>query len=204
MPMRTPSIGRFTVFLIDNDQGTLDTLSSLLRSVGYSTKAYTALEAYLDEHDPSVHGCTVLDLSTPGLNGLDVQQELAKRGIDRPIILLGGNGSFLASAEAFKAGAMDFLIKPVQEARFLSAIKTAVKRDSNRLHCEAIAKRVNKFTPRERLVVALVIRGMLDKHVAAALGIREKSVTANRCRAMKKLGVKSVAELVRMTGKIPI
>ena len=199
MPMRTTSAGRFTVFLIDNDQGTLDTLSSLLRSVGYTTKAYTALKAYLDEHDPSVHGCTVLDLSTRG-----VQQELAKRGIDRPIILLGGKGSFLASAEAFKAGAIDFLIKPVQEAEFLSAIKTALKRDSNRLHCEAIAKRVNKFTPRERLVVALVIRGMLDKHVAAALGIREKSVTANRCRAMKKLGVKSVAELVRMTGKIPI
>ena len=133
-----PTAARVTVFLIDDDQSALDALGCLLRSAGYATNAYTSLKAFLDEDDPSVHGCAVLDL--PGLNALDVQQELANTGIDRPLIFLGSNGSVPASVEAFKAGAVDFLIKPVQAADLLRAIKTAVKRDSNRLHLDAIVK----------------------------------------------------------------
>lgn len=197
--MRTTSPGRFTVFLIVDDQGRLDTLNSLLRAVGYETKAYSAPQVFLDEHDPAVHGCTLLDLSMPGLNGLDVQQELVRRGIDRPIIFLTGSESVSASVEAFKA---DFLIKPAKEAELLSAIRTAVKRDSERLHSYAVAKRVDTLTPRERLVLALVVRGVLNKNIAAALRIREKSIEVNRSRAMKKLGAKNVSELVRMTSKL--
>jgi FixJ family two-component response regulator len=200
--MRTTSPGRFTVFLIDDDQSRLDTLNSLLRAVGYETKAYTAPQAFLDEHDPAVHGCTLLELSVPGLNGLDVQQELARRGIDRPIIFLTGSESVSASVEAFKARAIDFLIKPAKEAELLSAIRTAVKRDSERLHSYAVAKRVDTLTPRERLVLALVVRGVLNKNIAAQLGVREKSIEVNRSRAMKKLGAKNVSELVRMTSKL--
>jgi len=198
--MRTTSPGRFTVFLIDDDQGRLDTLNSLLRAVGYETKAYTAPQPFLDEHDPAVHGCTLLDLS--GLNGLDLQQELVRRGIDRPIIFLTGSDSVLARAEAFKAGAIDFLIKPAKEAELLSAIRAAVKRDSERLHSYAVAKRVDTLTPRERQVLALVVRGVSNKNIAVALGIREKSIEVNRSRAMKKLGAKNVSELVRMTSKL--
>jgi FixJ family two-component response regulator len=197
--MRTTSPGRFTVFLIVDDQGRLDTLNSLLRAVGYETKAYSAPQAFLDEHDPAVHGCTLLDLSMPGLNGLDVQQELVRRGIDRPIIFLTGSESVSASVEAFKA---DFLIKPAKEAELLSAIRTAVKRDSERLHSNAVAKRVDTLTPRERLVLALFVRGVLNKNIAAELGVREKSIEVNRSRAMKKLGAKNVSELVRMTSKL--
>ena len=200
--MRTTSPGRFRVFLIVDDQGRLDTLNSLLRAVGYETKAYTAPQAFLDEHDPAVHGCMLLDLSMPGLNGLDVQQELVRRGIDRPIIFLTGSESVSASAEAFKAGAIDFLIKPAKEAELLSAIRTAVKRDSERLHSYAVAKRVDALTPRERLVLALVVRGVLNKNIAAELGVTEKSIEVNRSRAMKKLGAKNVSELVRMTSKL--
>jgi FixJ family two-component response regulator len=197
--MRTTSPGRFTVFLIVDDQGRLDTLNSLLRAVGYETKAYSAPQVFLDEHDPAVHGCTLLDLSMPGLNGLDVQQELVRRGIDRPIIFLTGSESVSASVEAFKA---DFLIKPAKEAELLSAIRTAVKRDSERLHSNAVAKRVDTLTPRERLVLALFVRGVLNKNIAAELGVREKSIEVNRSRAMKKLGAKNVSELVRMTSKL--
>lgn len=197
--MRTTSPGRFTVFLIVDDQGRLDTLNSLLRAVGYETKAYSAPQVFLDEHDPAVHGCTLLDLSMPGLNGLDVQQELVRRGIDRPIIFLTGSESVSASVEAFKA---DFLIKPAKEAELLSAIRTAVKRDSERLHSYAVAKRVDTLTPRERLVLALFVRGVLNKNIAAELGVREKSIEVNRSRAMKKLGAKNVSELVRMTSKL--
>jgi FixJ family two-component response regulator len=197
--MRTTSPGRFTVFLIVDDQGRLDTLNSLLRAVGYETKAYSAPQVFLEEHDPAVHGCTLLDLSMPGLNGLDVQQELVRRGIDRPIIFLTGSESVSASVEAFKA---DFLIKPAKEAELLSAIRTAVKRDSERLHSNAVAKRVDTLTPRERLVLALFVRGVLNKNIAAELGVREKSIEVNRSRAMKKLGAKNVSELVRMTSKL--
>ena len=200
--MRTTSPGRFTVFLIDDDQGRRDTLNSLLRAVGYDTKAYTAPQPFLDEHDPAVHGCTLLDLSMPGLNGLDVQQELARRGIDRPIIFLAGSESVSARVEAFKAGAIDFLIKPAKEAELLSAIRTAMKRDSERLHLYAIAKRVDTLTPRERQVLALVVRGVSNKNIAAALGVRETSIEVNRARGMKKLGAKNVSELVRMTSKL--
>ena len=197
--MRTTSPGRFTVFLIDDDQGTLDSLNSLLRAVGYETKAYTAPQPFLDEHDPAVHGCTLLDLSITGLNGLDVQQELVRRGIDRPIIFLTESDSVLARVEAFKAGAIDFLIKPANKAELLSAIRTAVKRDSERLHAYAVAKRVDTLTPRERQVLALVVRGVSNKNIAAALGVREKSIEVNRSRAMKKLAAKNVSELARMT-----
>jgi FixJ family two-component response regulator len=200
--MRRTSSGRFTVFLIDDDQGTLDTLNSLLRAVGYETKVYTAPQPFIDEHDPAVHGCTLLDLSMPGLNGLDVQQELVRRGIDRPIIFLTESDSVLARVEAFKAGAIDFLIKPVKEAELLSAIRAAVKRDSERLHSYAVAKRVDTLTPRERQVLALVVRGVSNKNIAAALGVREKCIEVNRSRAMKKLGAKNVSELVRMTKKL--
>ena len=138
----------------------------------------------------------------PGLNGLDVQQELARRGIDRPIIFLTGSETVLARMEAFKAGAIDFLIKPAKEAELLSAIRTAMKRDSERLHLYAIAKRVDMLTPRERQVLALVVRGVSNKNIAAALGVRETSIEVNRARGMKKLGAKNVSELVRMTSKL--
>jgi len=200
--MRTTCPGRFTVFLIDDDQGRLDTLNSLLRTIGYETKAYTAQQAFLDEHDPAVHGCTLLDLSMPGMNGLDVQQEFVRRGIDRPIIFLTGSESVPESVEAFKAGAIDFLIKPAKEAELLSAIRTAVKRDSERLHSYAVAKRVDTLTPRERQVLALVVRRVLNRNIAAELGVTEKTIEVNRSRAMKKLGAKNVSELVRMTSKL--
>jgi FixJ family two-component response regulator len=138
----------------------------------------------------------------PGLNGLDVQKELVRRGIDRPIIFLAGGESVPASVEALKAGAVDFLIKPAKEAELLSAIRTAVKRDSNRLHSYAVAGRVDTLTPRERVVLALVVRGMLNKNIAAELGVEEKTIEVNRTRAMKKLGAKNVPELARMASKL--
>lgn len=196
-----PTAARVTVFLVDDDQSALDTLGSLLRSVGYTTKAYSAPKAFLDEHDPSVHGCVVLHLAMT-LNGFDVQQELAKRGIDRPIIFLTGKESLPASVEASKTGAVDLLIKPDKETKLLDAVKTAVKRDSDRLHSLAIARRVDRLSRRERQVLALIVRGMSNKKIAAALGIPEISVTVNRERAMKKMGSKNVADIVRMTSNM--
>ena len=123
----------FRVFIIDDDQGILDALNRFLRTAGYETKAYSSPQAFLEEHDPSMPGCVVLDLSMPRMNGLAVQRELVTRGTERPIIFLSGRGTVPASVEAMKAGAVDFLPKPLKGDELLSAIKVAEERDLVRL-----------------------------------------------------------------------
>jgi len=192
----------FTVYILDDDQSTLDSLSGFFRSLGYKTKPYAAAKAFFDEQDPSTHGCVLLDQSMPGINGLNVHQELLARGIERPIIFLTGNDSGPTIVEAFKGGAVDFLIKPAQEGELLRAIKIAAKRDSDRLHNLAIARRFETLTRREKEVLALVVRGASNKDIAADLGIVLTTVKVHRERGVKKMGAKNVADLVRMTRKI--
>ena len=196
----------FTVFIIDDDQGVLDVLSEFLRSEGYKTKAYSSPQTFLDEHDPSMPGCAVLDLSMPRKNGLDVQHELVTRGIERPLIFLSGRGTVPASVEAMKAGAVDFLPKPFKDDELLNAIKVAEERDSVRLQRaaerKAITKLIDKLTPREKEVMELVVRGHMNKNIAALLGTAERTIKEHRGRVMRKLGISSVAELVRLTSKV--
>ena len=123
------ALSDFTVFMIDDDQGVLDALSALVQEAGYETKAYTSPRAFLDEHDPSMPGCVVLDLSMPRMNGLEFQRELVTRGIEPPVIFLSGRGTVPASVEAMKAGAVDFLPKPCKGDELLNAIKVAEERD---------------------------------------------------------------------------
>jgi FixJ family two-component response regulator len=197
---------KFTIFLLDDDQGVLHALTTLVRAHGYRSKPYSSPQRFLDEHDASVPGCVLLDLSMPAMNGLDVQRELVTRGIERPIIFLTGFGTVPVSVEAMKAGAVDFLPKPVKDDDLLGAIKLAEKRDRNRLQKaaerKAIGKLINKLTPREREVMDLVVRGTLNKNIAFAMGTVEKTAKVHRGRAMKKMGVSSVAELVRMVSKV--
>jgi FixJ family two-component response regulator len=200
------TLPEFAVFIIDDDQGVLDALSRFLQAAGYDTKAYSSPQAFLDEHDPSMPGCVVLDLSMPRMNGLDVQHELVMRGIERPIIFLSGRGTVSASVEAMKAGAVDFLPKPFKDDELLSAIKVAEERDRVRLQRDAgrkaASKLIDKLTPREKEVMELVVRGHLNKNIAALIGTGEKTVKVHRGRVMRKLGISSVAELVRLTSKV--
>jgi len=196
----------FRVFIIDDDQGILDALNRFLRTAGYETKAYSSPQAFLEEHDPSMPGCVVLDLSMPRMNGLAVQRELVTRGTERPIIFLSGRGTVPASVEAMKAGAVDFLPKPFKGAELLNAIKVAEERDLVRLQRaaerKAAGKLIDKLTPREKEVMELVVQGHLNKNIAALIGTTEKTVKAHRGRVMHKIGVRSVAELVRLTSKV--
>ena len=196
----------FTVFVIDDDQGVLGALSRFLRTAGYETKAYSSPQAFLEEHDPSMPGCVVLDLSMPRMNGLAVQRELVTRGSERPVIFLSGRGTVPASVEAMKAGAVDFLPKPLKGDELLSAIKVAEERDLVRLQRaaerKAAGKLIDKLTPREKEVMELVVQGHLNKNIAALIGTTEKTVKAHRGRVMHKIGVRSVAELVRLTSKV--
>jgi FixJ family two-component response regulator len=170
----------FTVFIIDDDQGMLDALIRFLRTAGYETKAYSSPQAFLDEHDPSMPGCVVLDLSMPRVTGLAVQRELVTRRIERPIIFLSGRGTIPTSVEAMKAGAVDFLPKPFKGDDLLNAIKIAEERDRVRLQRaverKAASKLIDKLSPREKEVMELVVQGHLNKNIAALIGTVEKTV----------------------------
>ena len=196
----------FTVFIIDDDQSLLGAVVRFLRTAGYETKAYSSPQAFLDEHDPSLPGCVVLDLSMPRVNGLAVQRELVTREIERPIIFLSGRGTIPASVEAMKSGAVDFLSKPFKGDDLLSAIKVAEERDRDRLQRaaerKAVSKLIDTLTERQKEVMELVVRGHLNKNIAALIGTTEKTVKVHRGRVMKKMGVRSVAELVRLTSKV--
>lgn len=198
----------FTVYLVDDDTGVRNGLSRLLRARGYDVRPYSSPREFLQHHDPATPGCAVLDVAMPGLDGLGLQQALAAGGSHRPIIFITGKGDVPTSVRAMKAGALDFLTKPVKEADLLEAILRAKKRDAeHRLvssELESIQAKVNTLTPREREVLVHVVAGRLNKQIAGDLGTVEKTIKVHRSRMMEKLGVRSVADLVRMVEKARI
>jgi len=193
----------FIVFLIDDDPAILKALGRLLRAAGYQTKAYQSAETFLNEHDASIPGCAVLDHAMPGLNGSDVQEALARQGIHRPVIFLTGRGTIAESVKAMRAGAVDYLAKPVDKVELLSAIRSAEERDKTQRDVDArsaiVRQKLAKLTPRERETLKLVTKGLLNKQIASVMGVTEKTIKVHRMRVFKKMGARSLAELVRMT-----
>jgi FixJ family two-component response regulator len=195
----------FTVFLIDDDPGVLRSLDRLLQAAGYETKPYQSAEAFLNEHDASIPGCAVLDHAMPGLSGLDLQEALARQGIHRPVIFLTGQGTIPESVKAMRAGAVDYLTKPVDNVELLSAIRLAEERDKTRRAADArnaiVRQRLAKLTRRERETLKLVTEGLLNKQIAGVMGVTEKTIKVHRMRVFKKMGARNLAELVRMTAE---
>jgi FixJ family two-component response regulator len=198
----------FTVFIVDDDAGVLKALSRLLRAKGYDPRPYTSPQEFLAHHDATVPGCAVLDLAMPGLDGIQLQEALAARGSHRPVIFITGKGNVPTSVRAMKAGAIDFLTKPVNDEDLLEAIGRAEAQDSRarQLHAElvSIQARISTLTPREREVLTHVVAGRLNKQIAGDLGTVEKTIKVHRSRLMQKLGVRTVADLVRMAEKAGI
>ncbi|MET4478889.1 response regulator [Bradyrhizobium sp. F1.13.3] len=198
----------FTIFLVDDDTRVLNALSRLLRARNFSLKAFTSAPMFLAEHDGSVPGCAILDVSMPGLNGLELQQTLTAAGSQRPIIFLTAKGDIPTSVRAMRAGAIDFLTKPVKETELLTAIARAEKQDAATraaiVEIDEIKVRLAMLTPREREVLTQVVAGRLNKQIAGDLGTAEKTIKVHRGRVMMKLGVRSVADLVRLTEKARI
>jgi FixJ family two-component response regulator len=198
----------FTTYLVDDDPGVLKSLARLIRTAGYDSRSYATAREFLDAHDPSIPGCVVLDLPMPELDGLEVQQQLSLARIDRPVIFITGRGDIAASVQAMKAGAIDFLIKPLKSAELLTAISRAQQRDTAAR--QAITERESaqalmvRLTSRERQVLQHVIAGRLNKQIAATLGTTEKTIKVHRGRMMAKLGVHSVADLVRLAERAGI
>jgi FixJ family two-component response regulator len=198
----------FTVYLVDDDAGVRKGLSRLLRARGYDVRPYSSPREFLQQHDPAAPGCAVLDVAMPDLDGLGLQQALTAGGSHRPVIFITGKGDVPTSVRAMKAGALDFLTKPVREADLLEALLRARKRDAeHRLlssELNSIQARIDTLTPREREVLVHVVAGRLNKQIAGDLGTVEKTIKVHRSRMMEKLGIRNVADLVRLAEKARI
>jgi FixJ family two-component response regulator len=192
----------FTIFLVDDDRGVLRALKRVLEGKGYKVSAFSSASAFLKEHDSSLPGCAVFDVSMPDLDGLSLQASLSANGIERPIIFITGVAEIPDSVKAMKAGAVDFLTKPVRSNVLLAAIAAARSKDEktreHRSELGVINSRIAKLTPREKEVLTCVIGGMLNKQIAAHFGIAVKTIKLHRGRMMQKMNVRTVADLVRI------
>jgi len=199
---------RFTVYLVDDDAGVRKAVSRLLRARGYDVQSYSSPQEFLQQQDPAAAGCAVLDVAMPGLDGLALQRALTAGGSRRPVIFITGKGDVPTSVRAMKAGALDFLTKPVREKDLLEAIQRAQTRDAElrqlRSELDSIQAKINTLTPREREVFTHVVAGRLNKQIAGDLGTVEKTIKVHRSRMMEKLGLRSVTDLVRMAEKAQI
>jgi RNA polymerase sigma factor (sigma-70 family) len=196
-----------TVFVVDDDASVRKGLLRLLKSAGHRAETFSSADEFFAawQLNPAP-GCVLLDIMMPGTNGLQLQQKLQATGYGIPVIFITGHGDIPSSVSAMKAGAVDFLPKPFSDEDLLRAIAEAIRREarerSARAEREAASARFRALTPREREVMALVVRGMLNKQIAHALGTSEKTVKIHRSRVMEKMQVQSVADLVLAAQKI--
>ena len=196
------------VFVVDDDASVRDATKSLIRSAGLQAEVFGSTQEFLQVDRPEVPSCLVLDVRLPGTSGLDFQRELAVANIHIPIIFITGHGDVSMSVRAMKAGAVEFLTKPFRDQDLLDAIHLALERDRTRRQREAeiatLRQRFELLTPREREVLPLVVSGLLDKQIAAAIGTTEATVKVHRSQLMQKMGAESVADLVRIAERIGI
>src|SRR5512137_1550299 len=191
-----------TVYVVDDDPDVLRAIERLLEAVGLTVATFSSPHRFLESYDRSAPGCLVLDLALPGLSGLDVQRLLEQQASALPIVFLTGRGDIAASVQAMKHGAADFLTKPVDDTTLLAAIHEALARDqaSRRAHVERdrVARCLATLTERERQVLERIVAGRLNKQIAAELGTTEKTIKYHRGNLMRKMGVRVVADLVKL------
>ena len=199
---------RSMVFVVDDDPGIREALSSLFRSVDLGVAAFASVAEFLQDRCPDAPGCLVVDVRLPGLSGLDFQAQMAALGLHLPIILMTGHGDIPMSVRAMKAGAVDFLTKPFRDQDMLDAVTTALERDGRRRSDQAAGERLRALyetlTAREREVLAQVTAGLMNKQIAGNLGLKEVTVKIHRGQVMRKMKAKSLADLVRMAEALGI
>jgi FixJ family two-component response regulator len=198
--------GSSVVFVVDDDLSVREALRSLIRSVGLRCETFQSAAEFLAFPLPESPACLVLDVELPGGSGLELPAELRRAGVEMPIIFITGHGTIPMSVRAMKDGAVEFLTKPFSEPELLRAIEQAIERNraerAGRLAEKSMRERFARLTPRERDVFSLVVAGRMNKEIAAQLGTAEQTVKQHRGRVMEKLGVRSVAELVRLAERI--
>lgn len=192
-----------TIHVVDDDPDTRKYLKDLISTINFNTKVYDSATNFLDTYQADGLGCLVLDLRMPGINGLDLHNQLASNNIDLPVIMISGYGDIPTAVQAMKAGVLDFIEKPFRGKFMLERIQHAVTQHQNTRNqkeaCDDILKLVNSLTRREKEVMDLVVQGKQNKDVAIDLGISIKTVEVHRANVMAKMQVNSVAELVRMS-----
>jgi FixJ family two-component response regulator len=197
-----------TVFVVDDDENVRKALARLIRSSGMTARTFRTAEAFLAEDRAVPASCLVLDVRLPGLNGLQLQEALNRKGYPIAIVFITGHGDVPTSVRAMKAGAVDFLQKPFTGPELLDAVRRAVGRTRDAVAKQAetaeIQRRYDTLTPREREVFSLVVMGLLNKQVAGELGAAEKTIKIHRGRVMAKMQAPSAADLVRMAGLLGI
>lgn len=189
------------VYVVDDDPGVRKALARLLESEGFRTLLSPSTQTFLEVYDATVPGCIVLDVAMPGTTGLELQTQLPELGVDCPVVFLTGRGDIPSSVRAMKAGAVDFLTKPVDADALIEAVKRGVAHDSalrraanERRDAQAL---LDTLTPRERELVPYLLTGRLNKQIAGDLGVVEKTIKVHRSRVMHKLGLRSPVELLR-------
>lgn len=194
------------VFVVDDDQSVREALDSLIRSIGLRVETFASAQDFLRHQRPDAAACLVLDVRLPGLSGLDLQRDLAIAGERMPIIFISGHGDIPMTVRAMKAGAAEFLPKPFRQQDLLDAIWQALERDQaarqGRAELAELQNRYDTLTVREREVIVLIVRGMLNKLVAAELGITEVTIKVHRHHIMQKMKASSLPALVRMAEQL--
>ena len=190
------------VFVIDDDNVLREALSRLFRSAGLQVRAFASAAEFLQMELPDCPACMVLDVFLPGVSGLDFQCELAKAGVDIPIVFMTGHGNIRMTVRAMKAGAVEFLPKPFRDQDMLDAVKIGLERDCSRRKAASDAAKLkatfDSLTVREQEIMGLVTAGLMNKQIAGKLGVSEITIKVHRGNVMRKMGAKSLAELVRM------
>ena len=197
-----------TVYVLDDELEMVKALTRLLRAKRFEVRGFTSVRAFLEAHRPADTACLVLDVAMPELDGLELQRRLTHEGILIPIIFLTGHGDIPTSVRAIKAGATDFLTKPVDAAALVQAVRAALHAAETRrqtiAETEALAARLANLTPREREVMGHVVAGRLNKQIAADLGTGEQNIKLHRAHIMRKMGVESLADLVRAAERLGV
>lgn len=197
-----------TVFIVDDDPSVLKSLGRLMRSVGLNAATFAEPQAFLDNHDPNAPGCLVLDVAMPHINGLELQQALAAKGSELPVIFITGHGDIPMSVRAIKQGAADFFTKPVNDSDLIEAIHNAITKDriarQARTKLNELQQRLATLTPREREVISHVVSSKRNRQIATELGTAEQTIKLHRASLMKKLKAGSLADLLKLAERLGI